>query len=172
MGRMVGPVMGAFLLAHLGPTPAFTISASAHLVFAILLAIVRFPRARRRRSGVIPGASGLRYVWADRPPFLMLLAIGVVGFGSDPSITLARRRWPRNSVAARAWSGRCRRCSGAVRRSGLSILAILRSRISSPVTAATGLRLFGVGMAVIAVTPWAAAALAGFAIAGCGFSWA
>ena len=26
-------------------------------------------------------------------------------------------------------------------------------------------------MAVIAVSPWAAAALAGFAIAGCGFSW-
>ena len=113
---------------------------------------------------------GLRYVWADRPLFLMMLAIGVVGFGSDPSMRLAP------SLAAELGGGT--RLVGSLSAAfgggaalGLVALGIVRSRISSPVTAATGLQLLGVGMAVIAVSPWAAAALAGFAIAGCGFSW-
>lgn len=169
--RMVGPLAGAFLVSHLGPTPAFAISAVSHLVFVVLIVAARLPRRSGHRDDVdYRVRAGLRYVWADRPLLLMLVAVGVVGFGSDPSMTLAPSMAEALGGGTRL-IGSLTAAFGAGAAIGLVALAILRSRISSAVRASAGLWLIGVGLAVVAGAPSAAVAIVGFAMSGCGFSW-
>lgn len=168
--RMVGPLMGAFLVARLGPTPAFAISAVAHLVFVVLIVAVRFPRTPGHRPDVdYRVRAGLRYVWADRPLFLMLVAVAVVGFGSDPSMTLAPAMADELGGGTHL-VGALTAAFGAGAAVGLVALAALRSRMSSAVTASVGLWSIGAGLAVVGVSASPAMALAGFATSGCGFS--
>lgn len=171
VARMGGPVMGALVLSHLGPVAAFSISACGHLIFIILLVVVRFPPTSRHRSDVdYRVRAALQYVWADRPLFLLLLAVAIVGFGSDPSMTLAPSMAEELGGGTRL-VGWLSAAFGAGAALGLVAMAILRTRLSSAVTATLGLWLLGAGLAIVAFSPWTAMAMSGFAIAGCGFSW-
>ena len=51
IGRIVGPVSGAYLAAHLGSAAGFAVAAALHLVFAIVLVVVRFPSPPPRLRG-------------------------------------------------------------------------------------------------------------------------
>ena len=172
VARVFGPATGAFLLSQLGATPAFAISGGGHLVFAILLVVVNFPPLKNEpRPGVdYRVRAALRYVWKDRTLLLLLVAIGVVGFGSDPSITLAP------SVAAELGGrtesvGLLSAAFGTGAALGLAVLGILRSRLSSALTSSMALWLLAIGLALVGVGHWLALAMSGFALAGCGFSW-
>ncbi|WP_232374796.1 MFS transporter [Mycolicibacterium mengxianglii] len=171
VARIGGPVLGAFLLAHLGPTAAFAVSAATHLAFIVMLLIVTFPRPKKHAAGTDYRISAaLRYVWADRPLFLMLLGVTIVGFASDPSMTLAP------SMAAEFGGGASlvgylTAAFGVGAAAGLVLQAFLTSRVTPGGTAAAGLWLMVLGTAGAAVSPWISGVLAAFAIAGCGFSW-
>jgi MFS family permease len=171
VARIAGPATGAFLYSQLGAPLAFAIGGCGHVIFIVLLLVVHFPPLQESRPGVdYRVLTGLRYVWQDRPLLLLLLAIGVVGFGSDPSITLAP------SVAAELGGGTglvglLSTAFGSGAAVGLVVLGLMRSRISSAATASTALWLLAAGLAMVGVGRWAALALSGFALAGCGFSW-
>lgn len=171
IARIGGPVLGAFMLAHLGPTAAFAASAGTHLAFIVLLLIVKFPRPKQHAAGTdYRIRAALRYVWADRPLFLMLLGVTIVGFASDPSMTLAP------SMAAELGGGATlvgylTAAFGVGAALGLVLQALLSARVTPGLTAAAGLWLMVLGTAGVAISPWTAAVLASFAVAGCGFSW-
>lgn len=171
IARIGGPVLGAFMLAHLGPTAAFAASAATHLAFIVMLLIVKFPRAKPHAAGTDYRISAaLRYVWADRPLFLMLLGVTIVGFASDPSMTLAP------SMAAEFGGGATlvgylTAAFGVGAALGLVLQALVSSRVTPGLTASAGLWLMVLGTAGVALSPWVAAVLASFAVAGCGFSW-
>ena len=171
IARIGGPVLGAFALAHLGPTAAFAASASTHLAFIVMLLIVKFPRPKQHAAGTdYRIRAALRYVWADKPLFLMLLGVTIVGFASDPSMTLAP------SMAAELGGGATlvgylTAAFGVGAALGLVLQALVSARVTPGLTAAAGLWLMVLGTAGVAVSPWTAAVLASFAVAGCGFSW-
>jgi MFS family permease len=171
IARMGGPVIGAFMLAHLGPTPAFAASAATHLAFMVMLLVVKFPRPKKHAANTDYSIlAGLKYVWADKPLFLMLLGVTIVGFGSDPSMTLAP------SMAAELGGGATlvgylSAAFGGGAALGLVLQGVLGTRVSPGMTASVGLWLMVLGTVGIAVSPWTAAVLACFAVAGCGFSW-
>ncbi|CAN5403629.1 MFS transporter [soil metagenome] len=171
IARIGGPVLGAFMLAHLGPTAAFAASAGTHLAFIVMLLIVKFPRPKQHAAGTdYRIRAALRYVWADRPLFLMLLGVTIVGFASDPSMTLAP------SMAAELGGGATlvgylTAAFGVGAALGLVLQALLSARVTPGLTAAAGLWLMVLGTAGVAISPWTAAVLASFAVAGCGFSW-
>jgi MFS family permease len=171
IARIGGPVLGAFALAHLGPTAAFAASATTHLLFIVMLLAVTFPRPKQHAAGTDYRVSAaLRYVWADLPLFLMLLGVSIVGFASDPSMTLAP------SMAAELGGGTSlvgflSAAFGIGAAVGLVAQALLSSRVSAGVTASAGLWLMVLGTAGVALSPWTAAVLGCFAVAGVGFSW-
>ncbi|MDA2892050.1 MFS transporter [Mycolicibacterium sp. BiH015] len=169
VGRIIGPATGAYLAAHVGPATAFTVSAVLHLVFAIFLVAVRFPAPPDR----VPGADyrvrvAVRYVVADRPLLLALLAVTTVGIVSDPSITLAP------SIAdalggGPSMVGTLSAVFGVGAAVGMAALALLRGRIASAFVSSIGMVALTLGSIVLAVgvQPWVA--FTGFALAGLGF---
>ncbi|MGB3485565.1 MAG: MFS transporter [Mycobacterium sp.] len=171
VARIGGPVLGALVLAHLGPTAAFGASAATHLAFIVMLLPVTFPRPKQHAANTdYRVRAALRYVWADRPLFLMLLGVSVVGFAADPSMTLAP------SMAAEldggtALVGALTAAFGVGAALGLVAQALAASRVSAGTTAAGGLWLMALGSGGVAASPWTAGVLAAFAVTGCGFSW-
>ncbi|MCV7070917.1 MFS transporter [Mycolicibacterium rufum] len=176
IGRILGPAAGAYLAAHLGPAAAFTVSAALHLVFALLLIVVRFPAPPPRR----PGADyrvrvAVRYALGDRRLLLALIAVTVVGIASDSSITLA----PSMADALGGGAGLVGTLSavfGVGAGIGMAVLALLRGRIGADLVSWLGLWGLAAGCTVLAgglVTDVATAvAVSGFALAGLGFGWA
>ena len=169
IGRMVGPVVGAVVATQFGAAAAFAVSAGLSMAFAALMVFVRLPsRPERDPETDYRVRAALRYVWNDRPMLLALLAIAVVGFASDPSITLAP------SMAEEIGGdthlvGAMTAAFGLGAALSLALLAGLQGRIGSAATSSSGLWLLAIGSTVlcVATVPWLA--LVGFAVAGFGF---
>ncbi|MCH9735240.1 MAG: MFS transporter, partial [Actinomycetia bacterium] len=131
IGRILGPAAGAFLAVEFGPATGFAISAALHLIFALFLVIVRFPSPPARQSGTdYRVRAAFRYVWADRPLLLALVAVATVGFASDPSITLTP------SVADHLGGGAhlvgtLSAVFGIGAAVGMLVLALMRGRVAS-----------------------------------------
>ncbi|WP_099021117.1 MFS transporter [Mycolicibacterium palauense] len=172
VGRMIGPAIGAYLAAHLGSAAGFAVSAGLHLIFAIFLVLVRFPAPPERLAGAdYRVRTALRYVWRDRPLLLALVAVTMVGFAADPSITLTP------SVAdalggGTSLVGALSAMFGIGAAVGMTALALLRGRVPAERVSSVGLWLLGGGCALLTVATVTALALAGFAVAGLGFGWA
>lgn len=172
IGRILGPAAGAYLAAHFGAATGFGVSAGLHLVFVVFLVVVRFPRPPVRRSGAdYRVRAALKYVWADRPLLLALIAVTTLGFASDPSITLTP------SVADQLGGGAglvgaLSAVFGIGAGAGMVVLALLRGRIASAPVSSIGLAGLGAGCAVLAIAAGPGVAMAGFALAGLGFGWA
>ncbi|MCH9667944.1 MAG: MFS transporter [Actinomycetia bacterium] len=172
IGRILGPAAGAFLAANLGSAAGFAVSAGLHLVFATLLVIVHFPAPPQRRSGAdYRVRAALKYVWADRPLLLALVAVAAVGFASDPSITLTPSMADDLGGGA-TLVGTLSAVFGIGAAVGMTVLALMRGRVASPRVSSIGLSGLGAGCAVLAVAAGPAVAMAGFALAGLGFGWA
>jgi MFS family permease len=169
IGRMLGPVLGSLIASQLGPGWAFGVSAGLNLAFVAMLAAVRFPAPPTRKpDSDYRVRAALRFVWNDRALGLALLAVAVIGFASDPSITLAP------PMAAEIGGdnhlvGRLTAAFGLGAALALGMLASSRRRMGSTHAASVGLSLLGIGSAICAaaMAPWAA--LVGFAVAGSGF---
>ncbi|MCV7053999.1 MFS transporter [Mycolicibacterium gilvum] len=169
VGRVIGPAAGAYLAAHVGPATAFTVSAVLHLVFAMFLLAVRFPAPPQRRPGAdYRVRAAVRYVLADRPLLLALLAVTTVGIVSDPSITLAPSMADELGGGA-AMVGTLSAVFGVGAALGMGSLAVLRGRIASAYVSSIGMVALTLGSAVLAVGMQSWIAYTGFALAGFGF---
>ncbi|MBB2989201.1 MFS family permease [Mycolicibacterium iranicum] len=169
VGRILGPAAGAYLAAHLGPATAFTVSAVLHLVFALFLVAVTFPAPPTRRPGTDYRVRvAVRYVLADRPLLLALVAVTTVGIVSDPSITLAPSMADALGGGA-SMVGTLSAVFGVGAAVGMGALALLRGRIASAYVSSIGMAVLTVGSIVLAVgmQPWIA--FTGFVLAGFGF---
>lgn len=172
IGRILGPASGAYLAAHFGAATGFGISAALHLVFALLLLIVRFPAPPVRLGDTDYRVRvALKYVWRDRPLLLALVAVGAVGFASDSSITLAPSMADELGGDARL-VGMLSASFGIGAAVGMAALAIMAGRMVSTRVSAIGLAGLGAGCAVLVTATNPTLAIAGFALAGLGFGWA
>jgi len=172
IGRIVGPVAGAYLAAHLGAAEAFAVSAVLHLVFAMFLIVVRFPDPPARDADADYRVRvALKYVWRDRPLLLALLAVATLGLASDSSITLAPSMADALGGGA-TLVGTLSAVFGAGAALGMAVLALMRGRMASARVSAYGIAGLGVGCAVLAVATVPTVAIIGFALAGVGFGWA
>ncbi len=172
IGRIVGPATGAYLAAHFGPATGFAVSTALHLVFTIFLLVVRFPAPPKRRSGAdYRVRAALKYVWADRPLLLALLAVTTVGFASDPSITLTPSIADELGGGA-TLVGTLSAVFGIGAAVGMVALALMRGRMVSARVSSIGLAGLAVGCGVLSVAAGPAVAMAGFGLAGLGFGWA
>lgn len=87
LARAVGPVLGALLITVWGPAVAFGANAASFFVFAAVLVSLRSMTVPKpRSSGGILG--GFRHVRARPQLILLIVLAGVVGFATDPVITL------------------------------------------------------------------------------------
>jgi MFS family permease len=172
VGRIAGPAAGAFVTAHFGAGWGFALAAATHLVFLVIMLVVRLPAPPRHPEGVDYSVrAALRHVWRDRPLLVLLLAIAAIGFGSEPSLTLAP------ALAAQldggtALVGELSASFGLGAGVGLVIISAVNRRIRPAVTSSTGLWLMVAGLAAVPVGTVAPVVLAAFAVAGFGFSWA
>ncbi len=172
IGRIVGPAVGAALAAHLGPASAFVTSTALHLVFAVILLVVRFPAPPPRRAGAdYRVRTAVRYVLGDRRLLLALVAVTTVGIASDPSITLAPSMADALGGGA-ALVGVLSAIFGVGAAIGMVSLAVLGGRIRSVVVSSVGLWGLAAGSALLGMGTVRAVAVAGFAVAGLGFGWA
>ncbi|MDY6998427.1 MAG: MFS transporter [Actinomycetota bacterium] len=172
IGRIIGPAAGAYLAAHLGAASAFAASAALHLVFAVMLIVVHFPAPPERLTGTDYRVRvAVRYVLADRPLLLALVAVATVGVASDSSITLTP------SIADQLGGGAplvgtLSALFGVGAAAGMAVLALMRGRMAAARVSAIGLVVLGAGCAGLAGATIPAVAMAGFVVAGLGFGWA
>lgn len=92
VGRVVGPAVGAVLTDLVGPVQSFGAAAVAHLLFVGMMMFIRVPGTQRSPQGADTGGSiaeGIQYVRRDRPMLLLLAVVAGLGFGSEPTTTLA-----------------------------------------------------------------------------------
>lgn len=169
VGRMIGPAIGALIVARLGPGAAFAVSTGLQLIFAVFLVLIRFPPPPKRKPNTdYRVRAALSYVWRDRPLALALVAVTAVGFASDPSITLAPSM--AHAVGGATYLvGQLSAAFGIGAAVALVVLAWLRDKVTLAQISSSGLWVLAVGSAVAAAatTPWLA--LAGFSLAGLGF---
>lgn len=169
--RIAGPVLGAFVAAHLGPSAAFGIAAATHLVFVVLLLLITIPPGEPRRQGTDYSVrAALRHVRHDRPLLLLLLAVTAIGFGSEPSMTLAPAMADELGGGARL-VGELSAGFGIGAALGLFLIATVNRRVRATMTSSMGLWLMVAGLVGVAVSPTVWLALVTFAVAGFGFSW-
>ncbi len=172
IGRVLGPAAGAYLAAHFGAVTGFAFSAAMHLVFAVLLVVVRLPAPPERASDTdFRVRTALRYVWRDRPLLLALVAVTTVGVAADPSITLAPSLADALGGGTRM-VGALSAIFGIGAGLGMAALALMRGRMASARVSCIGLTGLGLGCAALAGSVVPAVAIGGFALAGLGFGWA
>lgn len=171
LARITGPAVGAVVAGQFGPAYAFAVAAATHLIFALLIGIIRFPETKRREPDVNYSVrTALRHVWLDKPLVLLLIAVTAVGIGSEPTITLA----PALSHSLHGGEG----LVGALATSfgigaGIGLFSVTAAgtwRGQAWVTF-VGLSSMASGMLLVAVAPMLLTVLGGFAIAGLGFTW-
>jgi MFS family permease len=172
IGRIAGPVSGAYLAAHLGSAAGFAVAAALHLVFAIVLVVVHFPSPPPRSGNTdYRVRTAVKYVWRDRPLLLALLAVTTVGIASDPAITLTPSMADALGGGARL-VGTLSAAFGIGAALGMTVLALMRGRLASARVSSIGLVGLSAGCVVLAIGTVPAVAISGFALAGLGFGWA
>jgi MFS family permease len=168
IGRTVGPIAGAALLVVGGPGLTLLVAGAFHLAFAAMLTLISV-RERFRPDGRPGLLGGMRYLLNDdRKAGVLVLAVVVLGFGSDPALTLAP------SLADDLGGG-----DGlvgvfvAMFGAGAVLLSVsfrwLRRSISLVGTGVLGFVLLAIGLFVVASGPIVAVVQLGFLIQGAGF---
>lgn len=167
IARTVGPAVGAGLLLVGGPALAFGVAAAAHWVFILALGWVR-PRPQRREAGRPRTLGGLRYLLRDRTAGMLLLAIGLMGFGADPVITLS----PSLADGLGGGSGLVGLFASVFGLGAILMVLVfrrLRGWLSLREVGVAGYLVAGFGLTVAALVPTPAGAAAGFLVNGVGF---
>lgn len=167
IARTVGPALGSGLLLLGGPALAFGVAALAHWVFVLALGWIR-ARPQRREAGRPGPLGGLRYLRHDRTAAIMLVAIGLMGFGADPVITLS----PSLADHLGGGSGLVGLFASVFGLGAIMVVLLfrrLRGRLSLREVGVAGYLVAAAGLAVAALVPSAAGVAAGFLINGVGF---
>lgn len=169
LSRVVGPAAGSFVAAVYHPGIAFGLAAGTHGVCIVTTLIANLPRGQQGGSDADYSVrTGIDYVLADRSMMMLLIVVAAVGFGSDPSITLA----PTIAEALGGGTQLVGQLTGAF--GGGAFLGFFGYRILVLVlrqarVLQAGLVGLGFGIAFVAAAPTAAAALMAFVVAGAGF---
>jgi MFS family permease len=90
VGRILGPAVGAVTVLGFGYPVSFIIAGALHASFIFLIMWIKFPARQERKSTTdyrIRGA--LSFVRGNKPVLLSLIGITAVGFGAEPTVTLA-----------------------------------------------------------------------------------
>ena len=170
VARVAGPVVGAALVTTTGPIAGFASCALGQVVFLVILAFVRIPdNAPADRDTDYSVRAAWRHVRADPGLLLLLLAVTAVTFGAEPSVTLAPAL-AEDLGAGPALVGVLTATFGI----GSAIGLVLMGRLGRPertmALVIAGLACLTMGMGGTAASPWIPGALAGFAVAGAGFT--
>jgi MFS family permease len=170
VSAIAGPSIGAYAGAHLGPAPTLAIAAGTHLVFGVAILVARLPSQRPHADHTdFSMRVALRYVWRDRVLLALLIGIAGIGFGAETSVTLAPSMTAELGQPAQM-VGMITGCFGGGAAVGLVVFGPLSRWISTAKLASAGVVVIVVGLLVVGTVPMLAAALAGFAVAGFGYS--
>jgi MFS family permease len=172
VGRVAGPALGAAFLASFGPVYALLVAVLGHLVLAATVAAVRIPRVRTAaKAGSIRAA--WRHVLADRPLLLLLVAITLMGFGTEPTLTLAPSyaesfHYPAGPGTS-SLVGILMVGFGSGAGLGLLVSIVLSRRIAHERQSQLGFLFMIAGSVACAMVPWWQAAVLAFSAIGVGF---
>lgn len=170
LSRVTGPALGALLAAQANAGFAFALAVATHVVFVILLLTARLPTG----IDTIPETdysvrSALMYVWREKSMLMLLFAVAIIGFGSEPSITLA-------PLIAESMGGDTHvvglitGCFGAGAASGFFVYRLGKRWLTEGQVLRLGLGMMVVGTVMIMLSAHPVAALVSFAAVGLGFS--
>ena len=170
IARIAGPALGALVAVHMGAASAFGIAAAAHLLFVVVIVIVKIPKPRPKMPGRDYSVRfALAHIRNDRALLLLLIAVAGVGFGSEPSMTLAPATAQELGGGTRL-VGELSTAFGVGAGIGFLCMTIFVRRVASAVASTLGLWCMIVGLGGAAVSPNTWSALGAFALAGFGFS--
>lgn len=167
LARVIGPILGALLVATAGAGPSFAVNSASFFIFVALLLSLRIsPRAISKRPGGF--REGLRYV-RDRPRLLVLLVCcTLIGMSTDPVITLG----PALAVSFgedESVAGWFVAVFGLGAVLGAPLVGIVRERLGQRRTGVVSLVVIAVAFGGVTVSGALAPALVLFAIAGFAF---
>jgi MFS family permease len=169
LGRIAGPALGAIATAGGGYEFAFFLASVANFGFVALVHWITFPAPEGRKEGdVYSVRAALAFVRADRPTLLILLGVTALGFGSEPTVTLAP------PLAAELGGGTP--TVGALTSSmgigaavGVIVTSWLAERVRHDHFATAGIVLMAIGLGICAAPLGVHAAMGGFGLTGLGF---
>jgi MFS family permease len=169
IGRALGPLLGTTIAAAADPALAFAVTSACSLSFVVMLAGLR-PRTVVVPSQADGGSPGvLRYLREHPRIVVLLVCVGAVGVGTDPSITLA----PPLSAALTGGTG----LSGTIATAfgigaglGFAALPFARRALGLRRYGYAGLLVMASGNALSAAGPTVVPVVAGFVLAGAGLT--
>jgi len=168
VGRALGPLVGVATATVLGPALAFVFAAAGSLVFALLVLSLPLGGSAHRSAGGDPSIlSGLRHLTTNPVLVTLLLGVAAVGFGSEPSLTLAPIL---SEVLGDGTNlvGAFSSAFGIGMGMALLVSPAIRRLVGRERLAAFGLWLMSAGLVGVAVSAHAASAIVAFAVAGAG----
>ena len=169
LARAAGPALGALIATQLGPATAFAAAAGANLCYAVVVLLLRLPRAETHVDTDFSIRASLRHVRADRPLLVLLIGIAAVGVGAEPTVTLAPALAAELDGAA-GLVGSLASSFGIGAGAGFLVFAPLHRRVELSRLGSGGLLLMALGLVVAALSGTPAAALAAFGLSGVGMT--
>ena len=170
ISAIAGPSIGAFVSAQLGAAAAFGIAAVGHLLFAAAVLLIRLPRRRTNDADAdFSMRAAVRHCRTDRILVVLLLGIAGIGFGAEPSVTLA--------PALAAELGEPSRMAGVLTGSfgmgaavGLAIFSTMNRWISTRALASVGVSMMAVALLAVTLARTLPLVVSGFMVCGFGYT--
>lgn len=170
LGRLTGPVCGAFAVAHTSAAVGFAVSAGLHAVMLGLLGTISSPA---RPSVVGTAGTSVRAVmtYLRTAPVLVLALIATVavGAGSEPTLTLAPSFADRLGGGDRL-VGLLSFAFGVGALAGVAMTSVAARWLTARTSGFAGLLMIALGCVSAGLAPTPATAMAAFAAVGVGFS--
>jgi MFS family permease len=166
LARAVGPVIGAFVVAHFGFAMAFALNSISYLALIVALLVVH-PRSQPERPATRPKLrESFAVIRADTYLTLLLVAVMVVAFTSDPVTTLTPGFATEVFHHRDTWAGALIGAYGL----GAVLAALGAGRLRDPERTLTiGLSIAGVGGLAFALAPNLGLGLGGMLAGGYGY---
>ena len=169
IGRIAGPALGALTTVGFGHGWAFLTAGVANLLFIVLIAGIVFPPPPGREPDMRYSVrDALAFVRSDRPVLLTLIGVTAVGFGSEPTITLA----PALAVELGGGTltvGALTTALGVGAAVGVFVSSMLASRLRHDRASVIGIVIMAFALGVCAIPAPGAVAAAAFGLTGLGF---
>lgn len=167
IARTIGPAAGASLLLLGGPAAAFATAALAHALFVAVLIVIS-PAPLRLGTARIRLLGGVRYAFRTRTVGLLLIGLALLGFGTDPVLTLSPPLADQLGGGSQL-VGLFASVFGVGAVIVIATFRQIRRLLSLRAVAITGFALVTVGLVAVAAAGSAHVAAAGFFINGSGF---
>lgn len=173
ISRALGPAFGALLVASLGPEMAFLAAAMGNYLFAVaLLRIKPRPDAEiieKAPSSGRPIRDGLRHIRSHPALRALLLAVAIIGFATEPVITLSPSLAERLGGGAEL-VGALVSAFGVGAGLGLVVAGSIGRRIGISRTGPLGILLLALGYFAAGQSTTGLAAVLALGVAGSGMS--